>query len=370
MRYLFYLAHPAHFHLFKNTIRSLQGLGHEVQITIKTKDVLQQLLDENGMDYINISPQEKKPGRMSTLTAFLSRNMAHLRLVREQKPQVFVSTSAEFAPIARLLGIRTVSFFEDDLELFPWYSRLLVPFLDMQVCPDSCSAAKWNGHPKTIKYKGNHELAYLAPNHFTPDPKKTADLLQPGEKNFLIRFSGLSAWHDQGIEGLNDSLARKVVEKLIPHGKVLISSERKLPSDLEPYRIHCRASIMPDILAQCDLVISDSQTMTAEAAVLGTPAIRINDFVGKLGYLKELEERYGLCHGFKPSQTKAFLSKIDVLAGDSNAKMHNLKRRQSLLSNSIDPTNFFVNLLTDPKTAVSLYKKNNQTFQFTPGHHA
>jgi predicted glycosyltransferase len=127
---------------------------------------------------------------------------------------------------------------------------------------------------------------------------------------------------------------------------------------------------MPDILAQCDLVISDSQTMTAEAAVLGTPALRINDFVGKLGYLKELEERYGLCHGFKPDQTEAFLTKIDALAGDSNAKKHNLKRRQSLLNNSIDPTNFFVNLLTDHKTAVSANKKNNHPLQFTPGHHA
>lgn len=370
MKYLFYLAHPAHFHLFKNTIRSLKNLGHEVRITIKTKDVLQQLLDESGMDYINISPKEKKPGRMGTLIAFMKRNMAHIRLVREQKPDVFVSTSAEFAPFARLLGIHTVSFFEDDLELFPWYSRLLVPFLEMQVCPDSCSAAKWNEHPKTIKYRGNHELAYLAPKHFTPDPKKTADLLKHGQKNFLIRFSGLSAWHDQGIEGLNDSLARMVVEKLAPHGKVMISSERKLPVDLEPYRIHCRASVMPDILAQCDLVVSDSQTMTAEAAVLGTPAIRINDFVGKLGYLKELEERYGLCHGFKPHEREAFLKKIAELASDSKAKQHNQARRQDLLKNSIDPTDFFVKLLTEHFHGPQQQKKNHHFFPITTGHHA
>ncbi len=34
--------------------------------------------------------------------------------------------------------------------------------------------------------------------------------------------------------------------------------------------------------------------MIAEAAVLGTPSIRFNDFVGKLGYLEDLEHKYGL----------------------------------------------------------------------------
>lgn len=30
--------------------------------------------------------------------------------------------------------------------------------------------------------------------------------------------------------------------------------------------------------------------MAAEATILGTPSIRFNDFVGKLGYLEELEK--------------------------------------------------------------------------------
>lgn len=370
MRFLFYLAHPAHFHLFKFTIGHLQAEGHEVKITIKTKDVLQQLLDESGINYINISPKEKKPGRSGTLLSFLGRNMAHLKLVRKWKPDVFVSTSAEFAPIAKLLGIRTVSFFEDDLELFPWYSRLLVPFLDLQVCPESCSAAKWNNHPKTIKYRGNHELAYLGPDHFTSDPSKTSHLITPGQKHFLLRFSGLSAWHDQGITGLNDNLARKVVERLLPFGRILISSERRLPDDLEKYRIQCPANLMPYILDQCDLVIGDSQTMTAEAAVLGTPAIRINDFVGKLGYLKELEDTYGLSYGFKPEQQEAFLNQISELAGDSGSRNRHKTRRDALIRNSIDPTDFFVRILTRTIDARSKESRTTEPLSATTGNHA
>jgi predicted glycosyltransferase len=370
MRFLFYLAHPAHFHLFKNTIRSLKAIGHDVKITIKSKDVLQQLLDESRTDYVNISPKEKKPGRLGTLIAFIERNREHLRIVRQWKPDIFVSTSAEFAPIAKLLRIRTVSFFEDDLELFPWYSRLLVPFLDLQVCPQSCSAGKWNAHPKTIKYRGNHELAYLSPIYFKPNLEKTKHLFSQGQKHFLLRFSGLSAWHDQGVQGLNDQLARKVVDRLLPYGRIFITSERKLPDDLDRYRLHCPAELMQDILAQCDLVIGDSQTMTAEAAVLGTPAIRINDFVGKLGYLKELEETYGLCFGYKPDQQPAFLEKVSELAEDSSTKKNFGLRRQELLRNSIDPTAYFVKLLTEPITAVHSKDKRDNAIHITSGTHA
>ncbi len=50
-------------------------------------------------------------------------------------------------------------------------------------------------------------------------------------------------------------------------------------------------------LYYADLYIGDSQTIAAEKAVLGTPALRFNDFVGKIGYLEELEHKYGLTFG-------------------------------------------------------------------------
>ena len=40
MRYQFYLGHPAHFHLFKNVIKSLSSKGHEIAVLIKKKDIL------------------------------------------------------------------------------------------------------------------------------------------------------------------------------------------------------------------------------------------------------------------------------------------------------------------------------------------
>jgi predicted glycosyltransferase len=42
---------------------------------------------------------------------------------------------------------------------------------------------------------------------------------------------------------------------------------------------------MMKFIQSLDLYIGDSQTMAAEAAVLGIPSIRFNSFVGKLVYL-------------------------------------------------------------------------------------
>jgi Uncharacterized protein conserved in archaea len=57
---LFYMGHPAHFHLFKNLIRMLKENGHSVAILIKTKDVLEQLLQSAGWEYVNINPKGRK----------------------------------------------------------------------------------------------------------------------------------------------------------------------------------------------------------------------------------------------------------------------------------------------------------------------
>lgn len=53
------------------------------------------------------------------------------------------------------------------------------------------------------------------------------------------------------------------------------------------------------------LYIGDSQTMAAEAGVLGVPFVRFNDFVGRIGYLRELENDYELGYGIHATQLKS-----------------------------------------------------------------
>ena len=44
MNYLFFFVHPSKFHVFKKTINHLKNNGHNVEILITSKDVLEELV--------------------------------------------------------------------------------------------------------------------------------------------------------------------------------------------------------------------------------------------------------------------------------------------------------------------------------------
>jgi predicted glycosyltransferase len=57
-----------------------------------------------------------------------------------------------------------------------------------------------------------------------------------------------------------------------------------------------------DVLYYADLLVTDTQTMATEAALLGTPVVRCNTFVGQkdMGNFIELEEN-GLLYNYRDS---------------------------------------------------------------------
>ena len=98
---------------------------------------------------------------------------------------------------------------------------------------------------------------------------------------------------------------------------------------------------MHHVLSFATLFIGDSQTMTAEAAVLGTPAIRFNDFVGKLSYLEELEHQYQLTFGVKTDNENALFAKVDELLNTDKLKQVFKERQQKMLRSTIDVAAFW-----------------------------
>lgn len=69
---------------------------------------------------------------------------------------------------------------------------------------------------------------------------------------------------------------------LEPFGTIYITSERPLEPQFEKYRIRINPLDMHHVMAFASLYIGDSQTMAAEAGVVGTPFVRLNDFVGTI----------------------------------------------------------------------------------------
>ncbi|HNR19382.1 MAG TPA: DUF354 domain-containing protein [Bacteroidia bacterium] len=344
MRYLFYFGHPAHFHLFKNTVAGLKNLGHEVEILIKKKDILEELLQNAGWQYLNINPKGRADNKIAIAWSLLKRDVEFYKVCRAFKPQLMIGTSAEIAHVGKLLSIPSIVVNEDDAEIVPLFAKLAYPFATYILAPECCSVGKWK--QKKIAYKSYHELAYLHPNHFVPDVNrlKGIDSTKP---YFILRFAKLTAHHDEGRTGINAGIASQIIEILSHKGNVYITSERELEPQFEPFRIKINPLDMHHAMYFAHMYIGDSQTMAAEAAVLGTPSIRYNDFVGEISYLEELEHLYQLTFGFKTNNRQGMIDKITELAFDLNAAKQTWKaRRERMLSERIDFNHFMTDLFS------------------------
>jgi hypothetical protein len=185
-------------------------------------------------------------------------------------------------------------------------------------------------------------LAYLHPDHFKPDINKVSSIFDFKRKNFILRFAQLTAYHDVGKSGITAQVAQQLIDLLLPHGSVFITSERPLETQFEKYRIQISPLDIHHALYFADMYIGDSQTMTAEAAVLGTPAIRFNDFVGELSYLEELEHVFHLTIGIKTNEPEMLIDKTKELLNMPDLKEVWVIRRKYMLDKSIN----FAELMT------------------------
>jgi len=118
-----------------------------------------------------------------------------------------------------------------------------------------------------------------------------------------------------------------------------------LELQFEKYRIKINPLDMHHVMAFASLYIGDSQTMAAEAGVLGVPFVRFNDFVGRIGYLNELENDYELGYGIKVSadgSVDRLCERVEALVAMKAEERQSLfqSRRQSMLSDKIDCAKF------------------------------
>ena len=103
MRILIYLGHPAQYHFFKNAIKILQNNGHYVIILLKTKDVLEPLVQQDGLEYVNIQTNVRKNNVISMALASISRVRSVYRIAKREKIDVLIGEDSSIAQAAKLL---------------------------------------------------------------------------------------------------------------------------------------------------------------------------------------------------------------------------------------------------------------------------
>lgn len=337
IRFVVDVLHPAHVHFFRNFIDEMSARGHEFIVTSRDKDCTLELLDAYRIPHRPLSRQATRKAGLAWELAV--RTVRFWRSVRSFQPDYLVGIMGPTIALAgRALPSKTVVFYDTEIATATnWFAY---PLADA-VCTPDCYQGRVRGHQ--IKYAGYHELAYLHPNRFRPD----ATVLQhhgfPADRPFfLLRFVSWEASHDAGESGLSTAAKRRLVDRLSRAGAVLISSETPLPPDLERFRLNLPPAAIHDALAFADLLVGDSATMAAEAAVLGTHALFVS--TTRRGYTDEMEIRYGLVHHFEPRQESAMAAALDRLLATPDLKADAARGRALLLAEKIDVTAWMVDL--------------------------
>jgi uncharacterized protein len=335
MRILFHILHPAHVHFFRNAIKILEGKGHEIKIIAKDKDVCLRLLDNYGLKYDLIGRQSQSIGDYIREILVTEKEIFHY--LKRFNPDLTLSIGGLLNVVPAWFRRKNAIYFTDTE---PGKTNGLSNLFTQKVYTPDCFFNDFG--KKHIKYAGYHELAYLHPNRFSPNPEVLRESgLKEDEPFFLVRFISWQANHDVGHKGFDAERKLELINKLSGSGKIIITSEKPLEPEFEQYRMRVEPSKIHDLLYYASMYVGEGITVASESAVLGTPAILVNSL--KMGYIEEEEKKYKLI--FKTTNFEEILKITDELLAMPNLKGEWRRRRDNMLKDKIDVTEYMVNLI-------------------------
>ncbi len=298
MKYIFELNHPKHYYQFKYIMSILEERGHSIMVLARDKDVLLKVLQEEGVPYrvFGVHKESISGKVFSSISIFRH----YKRIAKEFSPDVIVSKASLYGTlVAKMLGCK--SFIFPDSEVVKLTNNVVAPMATWIVTPEPFTIDFWEKH---LRIKGLFEDCYLSPAVLSIDDSypQEHDLQCPYA---VLRFVGWTANHDVNNNGFSLDEKIALADSISKYMTVYISSEKVLPPELAKYKLSTPAAQIHDVLANADLYVGDSQTMASEAALLGTPAIRSNSFVGEndMSNFKMLENKYGLLLNIRDFKT-------------------------------------------------------------------
>lgn len=322
MKILFDFGHPADVHYFKNLIFYLKRNGNQVQVLARDKDVTFDLLEAYEIPYVD----KGKGG-----TGFFDRIVYTLksfqylrRSFRDFKPDVCISHASPYLALMAVVYKTPHIMFNDTEQAF-LFDQVVKYLKPAAYSPDSF---RKKSRKNLNIFHSYMELAYLHPGVFEPDEVVRKEM---GNRYILLRFVANKATHDIGHVHLDHEYKSELVNVLMDFAPVWISSEEPLPKDLKPYRLGIHPSKMHDVIAGATLLIGEGATMCSEAAMLGVPSVFINQ--NSLGYITELDEKYGLVKQFsadKKGRFDALDYAVSILKDPNQTEAYSRRRERML----------------------------------------
>ncbi|NCD41067.1 MAG: DUF354 domain-containing protein [Bacteroidia bacterium] len=361
MKVFYYAGHPAQFLFFKNAYSILTEKGHDVCLAIKKKDVLENLVQNSNIPYVNVLQKGRKNTKTGIITGLIKREWRLFCEIRKFRPDLIMGTDPALAHVGKILGIPVITTLEDDYKVIKKLAKITYPYTTNILVPEVCDTGKYS--TKKIGYPGYMKLAYLHPSVFQ---KEEGIETKYGLTNkfVIIRLASLTAHHDVGIKGINDAVLDDLLNIIQAEGYTpWISAESSTSEKYSKYLLAINPSDMHSVLANASMLICDSQSMSVEAAILGTPSIRYSSFVGRISVLQELEHRYNLTYGIQAGKETLLLQKTKELLNLANLRDIFEERRHKMLSEKINVTGFLVWFIENYPESKNLMKNKNYSFQ-------
>lgn len=346
--------HPAHVHLFKYFIQEMKAQGYRVIVTVKEVKVIIRLLEAYKIEYIKVG-QKKDSLALKYIYEFFHL-LKVLGIVWKYRVDYGIGISMVLPILTKITRMKVIALDDDDLTVTPTFAKA-ISFASTILNPSALSFE--DRGPNRICHPSFHELAYLHPNRFEPQVSVLKELgIEPGETFFIMRFNVFKAHHDAGVRGLDIAQKLRIIKLLKPFGKIFITTERDIEPEIKEYQLPVAPEKIHSLMYFATLFVGDSQTMISEAALLGTPAIKLNSFAGRLSIPNEIEEKYALCYSFLPNQFEEMIALIDRLVHQKKLKEDWALRRQKMLMDKVDLTDFLVRLVAHYPESIRMAKEN------------
>ena len=343
MRIVIDIAHPAHVHFYRHLYGELIDAGHEVTVASRAKEMTLDLLDHYGIPHFPLAPLARG-GLLSRGMELAKRDLGLVKLIRRTGSQLVLTRNPAGVQAARLSGAFGI-FDTDDGRAVGIHFHAAYPFAHLITSPECLSDEFGRRHRR---YRGFKAMAYLHPDRFTPDPLiRDRFGLSSSEPLFVVRFSAHDASHDRLVQGIDPSTRQTLIRELAAVGSVIVSNESTGTLKYDATSSPVAPELFHDLLAAADLCVGDSQSVAAEAALLGTPALRCSSFTGRVDYLRELEERFGMVSNYRPGDEAQLLAHVRAALDDIDAVRLNAQtKHRHLLSACEDVTSWYGQLIS------------------------
>jgi len=326
-----------HVHLFRHSISGFENEGHEVKVLSREKDITVELLDVFDIKHTPLS--RTKSGQFGTEREWIPRAFHVLNSLYAFDPDVAVSRLNPATIVgSQLVGCPIVVF--DQSERDGWLQRFLYTQPTQLHTPRSFQKSLGDHHHR---YDGFHELAYLHPNRFDPDPEALREHgVEPTDTYSVLRFVAWDAHHDSENLATSAAERQRLVEFCSQYGSVYVSSEIELD---DGYEIPVPPHLLHQLLYFADLHVSDSGTTPIEAGLLGTPTLCFNALVNEFGIYRELVDDYGAI--IVENEVEAIETRIEEIVDSTAADGEWSRTRDRIAGDKIDLTEYIMDAIAE-----------------------